>query len=220
MSELNDILGRGVYAPSEAARLVGLAAGKLNRWVGDEARGALWQNAFRSVTDSRELSFLDLQQLRVVARLREAGVPLQAVRKGLIAARDVIAGTTPFAHLALKTDGRGVFMQVAEDEREPFLIDLVRNQYAFEKVLAPVLRDVEFSDNYAARWWPTGRRGRVVLDPARSFGHPIDAETGVPTATLAEATRVEGSVRNTARAYEVPEAAVREAIRFEDRLAA
>lgn len=214
------ILGRGVYAPSEAARLLHLQSGKLTRWVGAEDRGALWENAYRSISDSKELSFLDLQQLRVVARLREAGVSLQAIRKGLVAARDVIAGSTPFAHHALKTDGRGVFMRVAEAEGEPVLIDLVRNQYAFEKVLAPVLRSVDFEDDYARRWWPEGRSGRVVVDPARAFGRPIDETTGVPTWTLANAATVEGSIKAAARAFEVPEVAVRSAVSFEAKLAA
>ena len=220
MTDLGDILGRGVYAPTEAARLIGLAAPKVNRWIGDEAKGAVWENAFRSLTGSREMSFLDLQQLRVVSELRRVGVSLQAIRKGLAAARDVIATSTPFAHHALKTDGRDVFMKVAEAEREPELIDLTRNQYAFEKVLAPVLRDVDFGADYARRWWPSGKSKRIVLDPERSFGRPIDAESGVPTRALALAADAEGSVRRAATLFEVPEAAVRQAVAFEQKLAA
>ena len=218
MSE--EIIGRGVYAQSEAARLIGLPTAKLSRWVGSDARSALWRNAYRDVVEgSRELSFRDLQQARTVWALRSAGVSLQAVRKALVLARELIAETTPFAHHGMKTDGRRVFLHVAEDRGEPVLIDLLDRQYAFDKVLGPVLDDVDFEE-FATRWWPNGRKGRVVLDPDRSFGRPIDAETGVPTSALAVAVDAEGSVRRAARSYEVPEAAVRHALAFEAKLAA
>ena len=72
----------------------------------------------------------------------------------------------------------------------------------------------------AARWWPLPGADTIVIDPQRSFGQPIAADYGVPTATLARAVTVEGSVKAAARAYEVPARVVRDAGEFEDRLAA
>jgi uncharacterized protein (DUF433 family) len=60
----------------------------------------------------------------------------------------------------------------------------------------------------------------VVVDPARVFGRPIVVEGGVPTEVLADAVRAEGSPARVAKLYEVPLAAVQDALTFERQLAA
>ena len=49
----------------------------------------------------------------------------------------------------------------------------------------------------------------MVLDPARSFGQPIAAQSGVPTIVLFDAVKSEGSIKAAARVYEVSEMEVR-----------
>jgi uncharacterized protein (DUF433 family) len=58
-----------------------------------------------------------------------------------------------------------------------------------------------------------------VLDPERSFGKPIDAETSVPTDALAAATVAEGSFEAAAQVWGVPVRAVRRAVAFQDEMA-
>jgi uncharacterized protein (DUF433 family) len=70
------------------------------------------------------------------------------------------------------------------------------------------------------RWWPLGEKRLVVLDPTRNFGRPIAALHGVPTEVLANAAQACQSITDVARWYEVPEAEIRDAIEFEQRLAA
>lgn len=73
----------------------------------------------------------------------------------------------------------------------------------------------------ASEWpWPTGKDDRIVVDPRRQFGQPIDAETGVPTSILAAAAKAEGWVEKAARAYRVPVVSVKRAVRFERKLGA
>jgi hypothetical protein len=73
------------------------------------------------------------------------------------------------------------------------IYDLARRQYAFHRLVAPSFKDVDFEADVMARWWPMGHRRLVVLDPQRSFGAPIAAESGIPTATLADVAQGEGS---------------------------
>ena len=59
-----------------------------------------------------------------------------------------------------------------------------------------------------------------MIDPTRSYGKPIAAKSGVPTQVLAQAYEAEGSYKAVAAWYEVDEAAVRHAVRYERRPAA
>ena len=105
--------------------------------------------------------------------------------------------------------------------REGELVDLKRRQGVFRAVVEPSLRDLEFDADVVARWFPLGMgRRSIVIDPARAFGRPVAAEAGVPTEVLAGAVAVEGSPEKVARLYEVSPAAVRDALRFEQALAA
>ncbi|MDR3460800.1 MAG: hypothetical protein P4L76_00615 [Beijerinckiaceae bacterium] len=61
-------------------------------------------------------------------------------------------------------------------------------------------------------WWPLGRATSVALDPARSFGQPIEAETSVPVAALAAAVEAEGSKEAAAKAWDVPVRAINHAL--------
>jgi uncharacterized protein (DUF433 family) len=110
---------------------------------------------------------------------------------------------------------------VQEDHGEHALLDIVRSQYAFARILSPYLKGLEFGDDeQPLRWWPLGDRRSIVLDPDRSFGQPIVAGEGVPTAVLARAFKSEESVEAVARWYDVTPRSVRDAIEFEEKIAA
>jgi uncharacterized protein (DUF433 family) len=61
-------------------------------------------------------------------------------------------------------------------------------------------------------------------EPAHAFGQPIVSDAGVPTSTLLDAVKAEGSVVNVARLFQVDPRSVRAALRsekqFAERLAA
>jgi uncharacterized protein (DUF433 family) len=74
---------------------------------------------------------------------------------------------------------------------------------------------VEFGESGAKRWWLVPSRKTLVLDPERSFGQPIIAESGLLTARAAEDVKAEGSIEKVARLYELPVRAIRDAVEFE-----
>lgn len=219
------MLGVGAYSVSEAARLIGAQPALLRRWVlgyqhGDgRAHPPLWTLQY-DIDEAPILGFRDLIEARVVNSLRKAGVSLQAVRCCIRNAHEIIGDSHIFSSARFRTDGRTIWLESTEDLEEPELIDLSSRQQVFHNVVAPSFRDLEFDDEAAVRWWPLADRKSVVIDPQRGFGQPINAETGIPTARIAEAFESEGrSVARIAKLYEIPPKAIRDALAFEERLA-
>lgn len=224
-------LGRGIYPVPEAARLSPVPAQRIRRWLGGYgyrvrskrrvSRPAIAAD-FRGPAGARTLSFLDLIELRFVDAFRSAGVGWAAIRMASDHARDLLHHEHPFATRRFHTDGGTILLEVARSSGEPELLELVARQFAFRKVLAPYLyRDIELGPKeVVARWWPMDRRHQVLIDPDRAFGHPIVDREGVPTATLAAAFRVEGSIERVAGTFEAGEAAVRDAVDFERQITA
>lgn len=114
-------------------------------------------------------------------------------------------------------------MEMLDDNGDKALVDVVKRQNVMAKVIGPSLREgVELNiDDEAARWFPVARSRTIVLDPDRSFGHPILTGSGVPTIAIADAVKAEGGNMNrVARLYEISVTEVRKAAAFEQQVAA
>lgn len=220
------LVGIGLYTPAEAARLISVPLSTLRRWlggykVGEREYDPLWPLQLDVGDQHTYLSFLDLVQARVAIAFINVGLSPQKVRRAIELGRKMLGTDYPFASARFRTDGNTVMLQVLTPGEDDKLIDLFKNgQYVMKNIVEPSLQGLEFGKELAIRWWPAGKGDRIVIDPRRQFGQPIDAETGVPTSVLATAVTAEGSVEKAARAYRVPTAAVRRATRFEQKLAA
>lgn len=226
MLNVDQLIGVGLYTVSEAAKLTGIPAARIRRWLvgyhyrhGDDERWSdpLWTSEIPTLDDTLELGFRDLMELRFVERFVSAGLSLHTVRLAINCAREQIGEERPFSTTRFRTDGRTVFLQISEEAGEPRLIDLLRKQYAFNQVIEPSFKDIDFDGGRAARWWPLTRRKSIILDPARSFGQPIISNSGVPTEAIANAVKVESSIGTVAKIFEIPVRAVKDAVLFENR---
>lgn len=63
---------------------------------------------------------------------------------------------------------------------------------------------------------PMGPDSRVIIDPRRSFGRPIDGPTGVPTYSLWGPWQAGDSVEAVAEWFDAPAQAVLDAIDYEE----
>lgn len=205
-------LGVGVYELPEAARLVGLPASRLRRWLTRDGREPLWRLQLPPLEGRIGLGFRDLVQVGVLTWLLRHGLPPRTLRRLLLKARELLRTEHPLASARFRTDGQRLYLEILEEEK---LLDLDRDQYAFHRVVEPSLRPYDYDPEMAIRWWPLGRRRRVVVDPHRSFGQPVSAISGVPTAALFESHSVTGSYEETARTFEITEAEVEDAVAFE-----
>lgn len=226
-----ELVGVGLYSVSEASRLTGIPAQRISRWLrgyaylhNDEVhrQPALWSLQAKISKGFVALTFLDLMEIRFVDAFRQLGVSLPIVRKTLIKARDVFHLEFPFSSRRFSTDGKFIFAEIAKEENEPILLDILRDQYESRRLVSQSLyATLDFDESsQAARWWPLGKQRRVVVDPARSFGQPIETSSGIPTVTLADAVKAEGSIAAAAAWYGVKQAAVRASVAFEAKLAA
>ncbi len=215
------LVGIGLYTPAEAGRLIQVSAHKITRWLrghetNHKAYAPLWQAQVDLGADGLFLGFRDLMEVRVAASFIAQGLSPQKVRQAIMLAREIVADDHPLSTLAFRTDGRSVFLELILDSGEKKLIDLFRQQYAFRHILERSLKNVDYDASGApSHWWPLGRARSVVIDPERSFGQPIEAESSVPVRHLASAAKAEGSVEVAAQVWSVPVRAVKRAVAFE-----
>jgi uncharacterized protein (DUF433 family) len=240
-SPTDPVLGRGVYGATEGLRLVNFTRSSnapqrsvsrqtVTRWLrgydfkrGGEIRHSdpLWTPDYSNDNDQIEFSFRDLIELRFVKAFRDLGLSLPAIRECFDRAVEEVRDDRPFSTQLFRTDGKTIFLEITKGVQEGELIDLRRRQRVFRTMVAPSLRELEFDAEVVARWFPLGVNKRsIVIDPARAFGRPIARASGVPTELLAQAVTVEGSIERAAALYESSSNEVRDAVAFEQRLAA
>lgn len=211
-------LGVGLYSVREAARILGAPVPTIRRWISPRER--LVARSF----DPKEqtLTFLELMELHFIKMFRSEGVSLQTIRKAARAASKRFGTDYPFAVRRFDTDGRTIFATLLERESDAVVVeDLKKGQYVFENIMRPFFHKLEYHGaNEAMRYWPLEVTGRVVLDPERHFGKPIDARTGVPTKAIYEAVQVEEDPAVVAEWFDVPIEAVTSAVEFEKSIAA
>ncbi|MGE0823554.1 MAG: DUF433 domain-containing protein [Candidatus Binatia bacterium] len=225
-------IGKGVYSLAEAERLIKIPRQRISRWTrgytyrykGETRRTPpLIAGDTKQIADKGPiLSFLDLLEVRFLDAFLVHGVSRKAVRIAALNAQELLGRHHPFSTRIFKTDGRSIFAEIVRGTDDKRLLNIVENQYEFDEIVAPYLYEgIEFNaSNDPERWWPLGKRHIVVIDPKRGFGTPIVARSGVPTKVLAGAFKAEGSVAFVAKWYEVSEREVRDAVLFEERLAA
>jgi uncharacterized protein (DUF433 family) len=228
---LSRAVGVGLYSYPEAARIIGISPAKLRRWAGQYRRKASGADYLSKPVISRYfqdgqhvLTFLELVELLFVKLFRDEGVSMAVIREAAEEAVRRFDTPYPFAVKRFDTDGERIFATLQEEARdERATLELGRGQIVFDTVARPFFRKLEYRDGGdALRYWPMNRDGKVVLDPERSFGQPIDAQTGVPTRALYDAVLAgDGqSPEVVAQWFGVPVDAVQAAVNFEQSLLA
>lgn len=225
-----ELLQTGIYAVSEASRLVNVSPWRIRRWLkgyefkvkhGRHRSPAVWNSQLDPIDHTIALGFLDLLEIRCVDAFISAGVSWKTLRQVHDRAREVVGHSHPFCTNRFATDGHTIFMEFQEKNDEVTLWDMRNVQRVFDLIIRPFLKDIEFDNSRVPlRWWPRGKSRQVALDPRRSFGQPIIFREGIPTQILARSARANDSVEEVARWFEINSKSVREAVDFEDALAA
>jgi uncharacterized protein (DUF433 family)/DNA-binding transcriptional MerR regulator len=210
-------LGVGLYSVPDAARLIKVSSQQVRRWI--DPQDGLIQRVLSP--DEQTITFLELMELHFVKMFREAGVSLQTVRRAATTAARHFECAYPFTIHRFDSDGRTIFATLIKAEKKRKLIeDLQHGQYVFETIVRPFFKKLEYHQDDPVRFWPMGHSHRVVLDPRRQFGKPIDAASGVPTRALFRAVIAGDDPSTVATWFNVSAAAVAAAVKFEESLAA
>ncbi|QNI03593.1 DUF433 domain-containing protein [Halomonas sp. SH5A2] len=212
----------GLYSPKQAERLIGVEAEKIRRWLMPErsTKGPLWEPEPHALGAEDTLSFKDLLELRAVAEFRRHNVSLSVIREALHTLSEYLKRDYPLINPQLSTDGKQVFLKALEESGETSVIDLVKRQNVFKDVIVPsLIAGIKFdADGHPILWQPDPENPNIVVDPRFAFGKPIVLPSHMPTATLAQAVEVEGSPEDAARAYDVTQEEVEDAVKFEKRI--
>ena len=160
------------------------------------------------------ISFFDLVDLLVAGQLRAAGVTMRIVRASYEILRNDIGTPHPFCHELIRTDGKRVFVDAANQLGDDRLLDVVSRQQFFISFRS-LLKSIDYRGKLAAVWKISDG---VVIDPQRSFGKPVVGKTGVTTFVLANQYRANGSdVELVSDLYGVCQHDVLNAVDFEKR---
>lgn len=223
------ILGIGLYSAGEASRLLKIPARSIRRWLTGynfQHRGEtihmdpLWQPQLPQLGEHLELGFRDLIELRFVQAFIEAGLGLKTIRYCLDHAKNIVADDRPFSTQRFQTDGRTIFLESLSEQEDGNLFDLKKSQYIFKTVIERTFKDLDIDNDAVSRWRPYKGKSSIVVDPELVFGQPTTANYNIPTIALAQAVKVEGSEKAVARLFEIPTSIVRDAVAFEESLAA
>lgn len=221
------LLGVGIYTIPEAAFYARMPSQTLRNWFFHE-------DADRRVLrpelgGEKVITFLDFMQCLTVRAVRTAADParrvsLAKIRQAVRTAEQIYKVTYPLArkHTAYLFD-RDVFIRLESDKTsiEDRIVQ-VSGKHVHSQII-PVL-DLHLDDIvYGPDGLPERFRvfrsdeGVVTMDPHIAFGEPL-LPSGYTAMTIWDATRIEGSIPATAKAYGLPEAEVRLACRCYDYL--
>jgi uncharacterized protein (DUF433 family) len=180
---------------------------------------AVWSSDVRPIEGKFALGFRDLVEVRFVDAFVKAGVSWKTLRRAHQVAKAELETSHPFCSNRLETDGRNILLRQASEDSDQALLNLLTNQREFTRIVQHFLKQLEFSKDNVV-WWPLGKDRQILLDPRRNFGQPTVAISGVPAATLARSVKVNESVDVVARWFEVRPDEVRDAVDYEESLAA
>lgn len=220
------------YPLNDAARYLQVPPATLRSWVAGRtyptAKGRQFFQPLIVPPDQPHrglaLSFINLVEAHVLDAIRRThGVALPKVRIALKFVNKELKTEHPLADKAFETDGIDLFVRHYGQ-----LINVSRDgQLAMQTVLEAYLNRIERDHSgVALRLYPftrnrpassvVGREPRsVVIDPAISYGRPVLAGTGVPTAVLAERYKAGDSIKALSEDYGLLTDEIEEAIRCE-----
>jgi len=224
-------VGRGVYTVPDVARILNIPMSKTRRWITGYWRldsegqrqhytGAIDRGSWGTGRD-KAVNFLALIEVFTFAALRNEGVSAQRIMKARQELCQRFDTVFPFAFRRFFTDGQQMFVTL-EDCREALLIVGERGQTAFKNMIEPFYRKIDFCNetSLAEKYWPLGKERAVVIDPHRGFGRPTVSGTNITTESIAHMVLPGEPAQFVSEMYDIPEAAVKDAVDFERQIAA
>jgi len=188
----------GLYSIGDAARLLKTERRTLARWVQGYTENLKSEvKAYAPViAGGRDslLTFGDLIELMYVKGFRERRVELETIRQVSAKYSKQWETEYPFATKRFAIGAREILLQESDEWSEC----LSGQGFVFADRIAEQL---VHTGDLASEWHPLGRDRAVVVDPRRSFGKPIDTNSGTSTYVLYKATEGGDSAESVAWWY-------------------
>lgn len=221
-----ELLGRGLYSPSEGSRLTRVPIRRINRWTRGYwfvhrgkrqwSEPIVGEGASR-IADAPFLDFTDLIEVRCLSALRDLRISWSAIRLASLRGKNVLGTAHPFSSDRFRVVGHSILAEITDEAGDRQLLDLVHDQWVFEQMVSERLRKgLHYTDKDAPQWWTPLENRSVIVHPARAFGAPVVMPGGIRTRVLAGSFSAERSYDAVARWYNVSSEAVRDAVDFEE----
>jgi uncharacterized protein (DUF433 family) len=161
--------------------------------------------------------FLDLVEARFIKHFSDLGLSPQSIRKVSQKLRCKYREDHPFAAKnRFRTDGKKIFLEVAETDEERRILDIMSDIFVMGPVIEQSLFEtILYADDLAYRWRPLRELPKIILDPKISFGRPVVEGAWIPTHTLYRSFVREGSAAAAADEFGVSEEDVLQSVEFE-----
>ena len=233
----DDIRAMPCYSFPEAAHYLHIPVTTLRSWVrGRKYPTSEGDQFFQPVIELPDesqnlLSFINLVEIHVLDAIRRDH--RISLHKSLPRARHGVRIAIDFIKEELKSDHPLAYHKLETDDLDLFveeygqLINVSQaGQLALRELLQAHLRRIDRdSAGYARRLYPFTRKRlgqqlieepkAIVIDPRISFGRPVLAGTGIPTAIIAERYKAGEEIGVLADDYGRPTLEIEEAIRCE-----
>ncbi len=154
---------QGYRAPT-VCNLVGITYRQLDYW----ARTGLIIPSIQEAAGSgsqRLYSFTDVVQLKVIKRLRDAGMSLPKIRSAMEALSSQLGSDTPLSDITVLVDGSGIF--AAKSPTEVYDV-LQKGQGVFGIAVGPLRQELEAD---VAQLFPADVADVVALRERRAEAH-------------------------------------------------
>jgi uncharacterized protein (DUF433 family) len=224
MIKAADLLGKGLYSPSEAALYARVPTGLMTRWVYGTKQGAAVIEPQLGAGENRDVTFLDFVQALAIRRIRRErpGISLQRIREAYLRARDEFGEPYPFALestriglfgppdeprkqviwlcIGEKEDGARQYFQLTGRRSGNQMLGEVVRTYAHRLVFDGTTK---LARKYLA--FPTTEHApeHIVMDPLVRFGEPFIESCGYTARTLYDAYCSEKSAQRAADVFGV-----------------
>ena len=182
-SRLNGWRTDAMYSFREAAHLSGVSSGTVRNWLfgyvsqsGQEVPPLLSSR----LDQGPMVSFLQLIEIVVAARFRKAErTKYEVVRTAHENAKAQYRLDYPFAYLNLRAVGGHIISLMHGGPQTSYqaLDDLP--QRTLPGLVEEVVEQLEYFEDYAAKWYPVGKDVPIVVDPLYSSGVPTIKGRGV-----------------------------------------
>ena len=128
----------GLFTSGEVKKIVGVTQRQLGYW--DDSALAHPHGRPAHGSGSRRLyTLLDMIQLKLIGRLRQAGLSLQKIRRALLSLSELADEPAPLAELEVITDGRRVLVRRSNEQ----ILDPLAKQYILRLPLADLMAEIE-----------------------------------------------------------------------------
>ncbi len=217
-----------IYTSVQAARYLGVPYATVCSWIyGRHYKTEAGRKKSKPIIklpnpEFSELSFTNLIEIHVLRSIRTAHkISLYKIRRAVGYLEQNYGAEHPLARIDLHTDGLDIFVDILGEILNVSQRSDDKSQMLLRAVIEAHLKRIERGEDHVARrLYPYTRKSgegpkTVLIDPRISFGRPVIAGTGIPTAIVADRLKAGDSIEDLVQDYQCDREKIEEALRFE-----